>query len=137
MDDHNQSTLNQIQRIARHSFKDAKGSHDWDHTQRVVDLCRRLGPMENADMFLLLSAAYLHDIGRAEQDHTNGSVCHAAKGARLAADCPGFAHGKARGDGAACGLGRLTGAWPRYPEGAGAGPGRGGCQCLSAQVAKR
>jgi uncharacterized protein len=86
MDTPNHSTLDQIQSIARHSFRDARGSHDWDHTQRVVDLCRRLGPVENADMTTLLSAAYLHDIGRAEQDHTNGSVCHAEKGACLATD---------------------------------------------------
>lgn len=75
-----------IRHIARRHFENAKGSHDWDHTLRVADLCRRIGPVENADMRVLESAAYLHDIGRAAQDRTNGSVCHAVKGARMAAE---------------------------------------------------
>jgi uncharacterized protein len=33
---------------------------------------------------VLLSAAYLHDIGRQYQDASNGAVCHAQKGAQLA-----------------------------------------------------
>lgn len=77
--------LDRIRRIAKHHFDDAKGSHDWDHTLRVAELGRRIGILEKADMLVLLSAAYLHDIGRSTQDKSNGSVCHAAKGAHLAA----------------------------------------------------
>jgi len=65
-------------------FIDAKGSHDWDHTLRVCRLCERIGPVEGADMDVLLIAAYLHDIGRSCQDASNGTVCHAEKGARMA-----------------------------------------------------
>jgi len=65
-------------------FEQAKGSHAWDHTLRVCELCRQIGPQEGADMAVLISAAYLHDIGRAYEDATNGSVCHAKKGAALA-----------------------------------------------------
>lgn len=79
-------TLDRVRRIAKDCFQNAKGSHDWDHTLRVVDLCRRIGPVENADMSILQAAAYLHDIGRAAQDRSNGSICHAAKGARMAGD---------------------------------------------------
>ena len=43
-----------------------------------------MGPGEGADMDVLLSAAYLHDIGRRYQDASNGTVCHAEKGAQLA-----------------------------------------------------
>ena len=36
-------------------------------------------------MKVLLAAAYLHDIARGYQDRSNGAVCHAEKGAELAA----------------------------------------------------
>ncbi|RZB34415.1 MAG: uncharacterized protein SRB1_00183 [Desulfobacteraceae bacterium Eth-SRB1] len=65
-------------------FIDAKGSHDWDHTLRVCRLCERIGPVEGADMDVLLIAACLHDIGRSCQDASNGAVCHAEKGAMMA-----------------------------------------------------
>jgi uncharacterized protein len=78
--------LDRICRIARECFRDARGSHDWDHTRRVLGLCRRIGPVENADMLILQAAAYLHDIGRAVQDRSNGAICHADKGARMAGE---------------------------------------------------
>ncbi len=71
---------------ARGFFLGARGSHDWEHTQRVESLCRRIGPVEGADMAVLLAAALLHDVGRAEQDGTAGRICHARRGAELAAD---------------------------------------------------
>jgi uncharacterized protein len=77
--------LDTVEQIAHKYFLDARGSHDWDHTLRVCRLCRRIGEAEGADMDVLLVAAYLHDIGRSYQDDTNGAVCHAEKGARLAA----------------------------------------------------
>ena len=70
--------------FARRCFDKASGSHDWDHTLRVFRLCEMLGPAENADMAVLGAAAYLHDIGRAFQDASNGEICHAEKGARMA-----------------------------------------------------
>ena len=77
--------LDSVARRAAEAFADARGSHDWEHTLRVVGLCRQIGPREKADMTVLCAAAYLHDIGRAEQDRSNGSVCHAARGAEMAA----------------------------------------------------
>jgi uncharacterized protein len=77
--------LDTVEQIAHKYFLGARGSHDWDHTLRVCRLCRRIGAAEGADMDVLLVAAYLHDIGRSYQDDTNGAVCHAEKGARLAA----------------------------------------------------
>jgi len=65
-------------------FDGARGSHDWEHTLRVYGLCERIGPAEKADMDVLRVAAYLHDIGRADQDSTSGAVCHAEKGAEMA-----------------------------------------------------
>jgi uncharacterized protein len=47
-------------------------------------LCEHIGIAEGVDMDVLLAAAYLHDIGRSYQDESNGAVCHAEKGARMA-----------------------------------------------------
>ena len=76
--------INRIEKTAKGYLDTARGSHDWEHTLRVGRLCKRLGPVEGADMDVLLIAAYLHDIGRGHQDSSNGAVCHAEKGARMA-----------------------------------------------------
>jgi uncharacterized protein len=78
-----EEVLPKIYRIAEHRFANALGSHDWEHTLRVLRLCRRIGPIEGADMLVLEAAALLHDIGRAHQDAANGSVCHAVQGAAM------------------------------------------------------
>ena len=77
--------LAQVKAFARRCFDKASGSHDWDHTLRVFRLCEIMGPAENADMDVLGAAAYLHDIGRALQDASSGEICHAQKGAQMAA----------------------------------------------------
>lgn len=77
--------LSTIRRMAEAYFESAPGSHDWEHTLRVHRLCRKMGPAEGADMLVLEAAAYLHDIGRSVQDQSNGSICHAVKGAEMAA----------------------------------------------------
>ena len=84
--------FNQIQGEARLFFRDSRGSHDWDHTERVLQLCLRIGRKEKADLGILKLAAVLHDIGRSEEDRTNGKVCHSEAGAALARTILG-AHG--------------------------------------------
>ena len=76
--------IDRIKMFARRCFDKASGSHGWDHTLRVFRLCEMLGTVENADMDVLSAAAYLHDIGRALQDESNGAICHAEKGAQMA-----------------------------------------------------
>ena len=73
-----------VKRDARKFFRTARGSHDWDHTERVLRLCLRIGKKERADLEILSLAAILHDIGRAEEDRTNGRVSHAEAGAAAA-----------------------------------------------------
>ncbi len=80
-----QAPLEHIKKIAQKMFAAAKGSHSWEHTLRVFRLCERIGPKEGADMDVVLIAACLHDIGRGYQDASNGRICHAQKGAELAA----------------------------------------------------
>jgi len=69
--------------IARGFFDDARPTHDWDHVERVHNLCMHIGRIEGADLDVLSCAAYLHDIGRVFEER-DISVCHARKGAELA-----------------------------------------------------
>jgi len=80
----NKDLLESVQKFAKKHFNNSQVSHAWDHTLRVCRLCERIGSREGADMSVLLAAAYLHDIGRAGQDASNGAVCHAQEGARIA-----------------------------------------------------
>jgi uncharacterized protein len=77
--------LEAVRREARKFFRSARGSHAWDHTERVFRLCLRIGRREKADLDILRLAALLHDIGREEEDLSDGRTCHAEKGAALAA----------------------------------------------------
>jgi uncharacterized protein len=79
-----QDILLQVKETAKGIFHGACGSHDWDHTLRVYHLCDRIGKAEKADLDVVRIAALLHDIGRSQQDKTNGDICHARQGAHMA-----------------------------------------------------
>ncbi len=76
--------LHQIKIAARKWLDTANGSHDWQHTLRVVRLAKTIGESQAADLLVLETAAYLHDIGRSRQDKSKGELCHAQESARLA-----------------------------------------------------
>ncbi len=82
--DKSDSLLAYVKPVAKEMFQGTSGSHDWEHTLRVYRLCKRIGRAEGADMVVLLTAAYLHDIGRCFQDASHGKICHAEKGAQIA-----------------------------------------------------
>ena len=65
-------------------FRSARGSHDRDHTERVYKLCLKIGRKERADLGILRLAALLHDIGREEEDRSQGRICHGKSGAARA-----------------------------------------------------
>jgi len=77
-------TLDPIVAFAKACFTSARGSHDWEHTERVYALCMRIAEAEHADREILAVAAWLHDVGRPYEDESRGSVCHAEKGAEIA-----------------------------------------------------
>lgn len=52
--------------------------------RRVLALSLYLGRKSGADLEVLTLAALLHDIGRPEENRSNGATCHAAAGSRLA-----------------------------------------------------
>lgn len=78
------SKLDDIKVLAKRHLTDARGSHAWDHTLRVYNLCMHIGRVEGADLEVLKIAAYLHDVARPLQDQSRGAVCHAEKGAEMA-----------------------------------------------------
>lgn len=78
--------ISQIIEIAKNKFLNAKGSHRWDHTQRVCELAEHIAETEKANTEIVKIAAYLHDIGRTEEDKSNGKICHAELGAKMAAE---------------------------------------------------
>jgi uncharacterized protein len=76
--------VSRVREEAKAFFRSARGSHDWDHTERVFRLCLRIGRRERADLGVLRLAALLHDIGREKEDRSRGRVCHGKSGAALA-----------------------------------------------------
>jgi len=76
--------LAEIRRYAQTYFAESTGCHGWDHTERVLALARRIARVEGADLAVVSAAALLHDIGRREESASNGTCCHAARGAEIA-----------------------------------------------------
>lgn len=76
--------FNQIKEEVKNFLSEAKGCHDWEHTERVYKLAMHIGEKENANMEIVKLAAILHDIARPIQDESLGKICHAEKGAELA-----------------------------------------------------
>jgi len=76
--------IEKITEISRKHFVNAKGSHRWDHTQRVLKLAEQIARQEGADVEVVKIAALLHDIGRVKEDQSNGTIDHALVGAEMA-----------------------------------------------------
>jgi len=76
--------IDHIRAFAKKCFSNSNGSHNWEHTCRVYNLCMHIGQKERADLEVLKIASYLHDIGRSRQDKSKGTICHAEKGAEMA-----------------------------------------------------
>lgn len=74
----------EAKKFAMHCFEEARGSHDWSHTERVYNLSMHIGKVEKADLEVLKVASLLHDVGRSFQDASKGEICHAEKGGEIA-----------------------------------------------------
>jgi uncharacterized protein len=55
-------------------FQQYIGSHGYEHTERVIEICKVLGKALKADMSILIPAAILHDIGRERDNHAYHSA---------------------------------------------------------------
>lgn len=73
-----------IKKIVKKRFEDNLGSHDWDHTYRVLNMAQKLAKLEGADMEIVSYAALLHDIKRHEEDQLQGAINHEEEGAKEA-----------------------------------------------------
>ncbi|MFH1500855.1 MAG: HD domain-containing protein [archaeon] len=79
-------TFDLIKKEAEEILLTSESSHDWEHTERVLNMCLRLGEKEKADLEVLRLAAVLHDIGREQEHISKGKICHAQTGSELAKD---------------------------------------------------
>ncbi len=89
MKEENHQTLQELKRRTKEVLSQTRGSHAWDHTERVYNLSMHIGKTEKANLKILQYAALLHDIGRPYEDRSKGGVCHAIKGSQLARDILG------------------------------------------------
>lgn len=62
----------------------AKGSHDADHTIRVLKMARHIAATEKAKIDVVEYAALLHDIGREAETRSKGKLDHAEIGSEMA-----------------------------------------------------
>lgn len=77
--------LDALRRAARPYASGEGGAHGPDHSERVLRTALHLGRELGADLRVLAAAALLHDIGRSEESRSRGRLCHARRGAELAA----------------------------------------------------
>lgn len=65
-------------------LESSRGSHDWEHTERVLNMCMHIASIEGGDISIIQAAALLHDIGRHAQDLSKGKLSHAEIGVEMA-----------------------------------------------------
>ena len=80
----NNKIINEVKEKAKEFFVGASGCHDWSHVERVYNLSLRIAKTEKVDINILKLVAYLHDVGRKEEMKTQGKICHAERGVKLA-----------------------------------------------------
>ena len=77
--------LDRLRRLGASFCLAEGGSHGPDHSERVLQTALNLGRRLGARLEILAPAALFHDIGRREESRSRGGVCHAERGAELAA----------------------------------------------------
>ncbi|MCX6735147.1 MAG: HD domain-containing protein [Candidatus Peregrinibacteria bacterium] len=67
-------------------FINSRGSHDFDHVERVLKMALLIGKKEGANLEILQLAAILHDVQRNNADKNKGKIDHAISGAEVASE---------------------------------------------------
>lgn len=76
--------LEKLKNEAIEMLESSRGSHDWEHTERVMNMCMHIASVEGGDIDIIQPAALLHDIGRHAQDISKGKLSHAEIGVIMA-----------------------------------------------------
>ena len=76
--------LKKLKKEAIEILESSRGSHDWEHTERVLNMCMHIASVEGGDTDIIQAAALLHDIGRHAQDISKGKLSHAEIGVKMA-----------------------------------------------------
>lgn len=76
--------LEKLKEEAIEILESSRGSHDWEHTERVLNMCMHIASVEGGDTDIIQAAALLHDIGRHAQDISKGKLSHAEIGVDMA-----------------------------------------------------
>ena len=83
--------IDALKKCVKTRLESAPGCHDWEHTVRVLRNSRVImaatNPADEAgefDPLIVECAAILHDVARPEELRSNGKLCHASLGAKLA-----------------------------------------------------
>lgn len=79
-------TFEKIYNEAKKHFINSRGSHDFDHVERVLKMTLHIGKKEGADLVILKLAAILHDVKRNDADKEKGKIDHAISGAEVASE---------------------------------------------------
>jgi uncharacterized protein len=77
--------LHQLRAISASFCITEGGPHGPDHSERVLHTAITIGQKMTAHLAILAPAALLHDIGRTEESQSQGKICHAQRGAEIAA----------------------------------------------------
>lgn len=77
-------TFEKIYNEAKKHFINSRGSHDFDHVERVLKMALHIGKKEGANLEILKLAAILHDVERKNSDKIKGKTDHAISGAEIA-----------------------------------------------------
>lgn len=73
-----------VWQTVRSAYQSGGGCHDLSHIERVFRLALHIGRSEGADLQVLGLAALFHDIGRPDEEASQGETCHAEAGAEKA-----------------------------------------------------
>ncbi len=79
--------MQHLRSIVRKHLGNAETCHDYDHTLRVLANAEKLSAgLPEADPAVVRCAVMLHDIARPVESASRGSICHAQRGAEMAAE---------------------------------------------------
>lgn len=79
-------TFDKILTEAKKHFTNSRGSHDFDHVERVLKMALHIGKKEKANLEIIQLAAILHDVKRNDADKKHGKIDHAISGAEVAGE---------------------------------------------------